>query len=103
MGDAHCDKEVKVRNAVLGNNASVINQTGKFAVVRSFSGVLFRMESVLNIDAAVAYDCPYTLRTRILLVRNALYVPSMQHNLIPPFLMREAELTVNNTPQIHKK
>eukprot|EP00957_Ditylum_brightwellii_P015461 1163567-Ditylum_brightwellii.AAC.1 len=54
-------------------------------------------------DAAVKYDCPHIDKTYMLLVRNALYVPSMDHNLIPPFVLREAEIKVNYTPKIHKK
>ena len=30
------------------------------------------------------------------MMRNALYVPSMPHNLIPPFIMREAGIVVNS-------
>ncbi|KAL7538844.1 hypothetical protein ACHAXR_009411 [Thalassiosira sp. AJA248-18] len=41
------------------------------------------------------------MKTYLLIVRNALYVSSMQHNLIPPFIMREAGLVVNDVPRIH--
>ena len=34
-------------------------------------------------------------------MRNVLYVHSMTNNLIPPFLMREAGLKVNDVPKIH--
>ena len=43
------------------------------------------------------------MKTYILAFRNALHVPSMNHNLIPPFVMREAGLTVNDVPKIHTK
>ena len=55
------------------------------------------------IDAAVAYDYPITNQTFILVARNVLYVPAMDHNLILPCVMREAWLTVNDTPMIHIK
>ena len=55
------------------------------------------------VDGAVAYDCPYTHRTYILIMRNALYVPTLDHSLIPPFIMREAGLVVNDIPKIHVK
>ena len=35
--------------------------------------------------------------------RNVLSVPSLEHNLIPPFILREAGLIVNDTPKIHKE
>jgi hypothetical protein len=36
----------------------------------------------------------------ILVAYNSLYVPTMTHNLVPPFLLREAGLIVNETPKI---
>ena len=88
---------------VVGNNATIFSNSGKSADVRPFSSKCSKMESVPIVDAAVAYDCPYTLKTYLLTVRNALHVPSMEHNLIPPFIMREAGLIVNDTPKIHTK
>ena len=35
--------------------------------------------------------------------RHVLSVPSLEHNLIPPFILREAGLIVNDTPKIHKE
>ena len=35
------------------------------------------------------------------MVRNALCVPSMEHNLIPPCILREVGLILNDTPKIH--
>ena len=46
------------------------------------------------VDAAVQYDCPFTGNIYILVLRNALYVPAMDNHLIPPFIMREASITV---------
>eukprot|EP00957_Ditylum_brightwellii_P128393 9792090-Ditylum_brightwellii.AAC.1 len=55
------------------------------------------------VDAALKYDCPHQDKSYLLLVRNTLHVPSMDHNLIPPFMLREAGITVNDTPKIHKE
>ena len=53
------------------------------------------------VDAAVAYDCPFKHKTYVLLLRNALYFQEMNHCLIPPFIMREGGLLVNDKPKIH--
>ena len=37
----------------------------------------------------------------LIVVRNALHVPSMEINLIPPFILREAGITVNDKLKIH--
>ena len=57
------------------------------------------MDKVEIVDVAMAFDDPITTRTFILVMRNALYIPSMGHNLIPPFIMREASLYVDETPK----
>ena len=37
----------------------------------------------------------------MLVIRNELYVPSMEHDLMQPFIMRSGGFTVNDTPEIH--
>jgi hypothetical protein len=51
------------------------------------------------VDAAVRYGRDG--RVYILMIRNALYVPSLEYNLLPPFMMREAGVIVRDTPKIH--
>ena len=51
------------------------------------------------VDKALAYDDPYSHKTFILVIRHCLDIPSMDHNLIPPFLLREAGLQVRETPK----
>ncbi len=34
-------------------------------------------------------------------MRNALLIPSMSHNLLPPFLIQEASLFLDETPKFH--
>lgn len=55
------------------------------------------------VDAALAYDCPYSHQTYLCVVRQGLYVSTMDHNLVPPFIMREAGLTVNDTAKQHRE
>ena len=85
---------------VVGRHCLIIHKTGKTADVSAFTPDLESIEIPI-VDAALVYYCPYTGKEYVLLLRNALYVPSMQHNLIPPFIMREAGLLVNDTPKIH--
>ena len=47
------------------------------------------------------YEDPYTGHNVVLVVWNALYVPSMKRNLIPPFIIREKGIKVKDTPNIH--
>jgi len=86
---------------VVGAQATIIQTSGRSAEVRAFSDDCSKLEKVPIVDAVIAYDCPYTMKTYLMIVKNALYVPSMAHNLVPPFIMREAGLVVNDVPMIH--
>ena len=88
---------------VVGSQATVFGNSGRTADVKPFSNDYSKLQSVPIVDAALAYNCPYTMKTYILTVRNALHVESMHHNLIPPFILREAGLIVNDVPRIHTK
>ena len=86
---------------VVGRQATIIHRTSKHAEVRAFTKECQTLRRVPIVDAAFAYDCPATMKTYILIARNDLHVPSMDHNLIPPFIMREAGITVNDKARIH--
>ena len=84
---------------VVGRHALVLSRSGQSVDVNPFTPDYLSM-NVPIVDAAVKYDCPYDGKSYILILRNALHVPSMQNNLIPPFMMREAGLQVNDVPKI---
>ena len=86
---------------VVGKQATVISDSGTYAEVKAFADDCKTLSRVPIVDAAIAYDCPASHETYILIVKNALLVKSMAHNLIPPFIMREAGLEVNDVPRIH--
>ena len=84
---------------VVGRNVYIISDTGRIAEVNPFTLDYASMRTSIA-DADVRYDCPYDGKTYIFVLRNALHVPSMKNNLIPPFVMREAGIRVNDTPKI---
>ena len=85
---------------VVGQHAFIINNTGKTAEVSPFTSSYDALKNVPIVDAIIAFDCPITDKAYLLVCHNALYVSSMIHNLIPPFIMREANLVVNDIPKI---
>ena len=85
---------------VVGKNCYVLAETGKSADVSPYTPDYDAMK-VPIVDAAVRYDCKFTGQSYALVIRNALYVPAMSNNLIPPFILREAGIQVNDTPKIH--
>ena len=87
--------------AVAGANVLIISKSGLVATVTPFLADLPPMDDIEIGDVAMAYDNPRTGVTYILVMRNALLIPTMDHNLIPPFLIREAVLFLDETPKLH--
>ena len=85
---------------VVGKHAYILSDTGRTADVNAYNPQYEAMVIPI-VDAAVQFSCPYTGNDYILVLRNALHVPAMEHHLIPPFIMREAGIKVNDTPKIH--
>ena len=87
--DSHAD------SPVLGKSAVIIKKTDRRVSVRGFADEIGKTISVPVVDGVLAYDCEFTGETVLMIIRNALHVPSMNNHLIPPFMMRLAGLDVN--------
>ena len=82
--------------AVVGHQAYVISHMNQFVNVQAFADEVTGLTDIHVVDAAIGYDCPYSGETYIVALKNALSVPSMSHNLVPPFILREDGLEVND-------
>merc|ERR1712194_662793 len=85
----------------VGRQAFVFSHSGQYANVQAFADEVEGLQKVPIDDAVIAYDCLSSGETYLLVVRNALCVPTMEINLIPPFILREAGLILNDVPKIH--
>ena len=86
---------------LIGKQAFVFIHSGQYANVRAFTDEFKGIPKVPIVDVVITYDCPQYGQTYLLVVRNALCVPSMEHNLIPPFILRESGLVLRDTQKIH--
>ena len=98
--EARTELDSHANMAIIGRNAYILNDSGRTAQVSPFTQDYEALSEVPIVDAAILYECPHTNKAHILIVRNALSVPAMEHNLIPPFIMQEAGIRVNDTPKI---
>ena len=73
---------------VIGAQGPIIQNTGKYDDVNSFSPDVGTISRVPIVDAVLGYDCPIYGKTALLVARNELFVESKDYNLIPPFIMR---------------
>ena len=85
---------------VIGMNSYILSEIGETVDVAPFTPDC-KPISVELVDAALKYECPYSGEVKILIIRRGLYVPSMTHNLLPPCLLREAGININEVPKIH--
>jgi hypothetical protein len=75
--------------AVAGIDCTLIATSGHHASAIPFSSKLPKMDMVEIGAVAIAYNNPISLLTYLLVMRNVLLIPMMDHNLIPLFLMHQ--------------
>ena len=80
---------------VVGKNAMILYKTEMTVNVTPFSNDFGIVPEVPVVHAAVAYYCPITGNSTILIINNALYIRYMEHDLLPPIMMRLNELLVD--------
>jgi hypothetical protein len=97
--DSRTELDSHANMPVVGRHAYIISDTGRVADVSPFTPDYESMQLRI-VDAAVQYDCPYNGESYILVIRNTLHVPSMKNNLLPPFVLRQAGIRLNDTPKI---
>ena len=97
--ESRTDLDSHANMPVVGRHAYIFRYTGKTASVNAFSPDYDPLETKI-VDAAVLYQCPYTGTATLLVIMNALYVPSMNNNLISPFILRLAGIDARDTPKI---
>ena len=81
-------------------HAYILNYTGRTAEVSPFTSSYDALKNVPIVDAIIAYDCPLSGKICLLVCHNALFVSSITHNLILPFIIRETNIVVNEVPKI---
>ena len=85
---------------VVRRNCYILSELGKCIDVSLFTLVYKALRAPM-VDVAIQYDSPYDGKSHILVIQNALHVPSMANNLLPPFMLREAGVEVNDKAKIH--
>ena len=87
---------------VVGKNCLIIDKVeGRTCNALPFDPSIGIAKSIPIVDAALAYDCPFTHQTYILIIRNAMHINSLDNNLIAPFILRESGLIVSEIAKIH--
>ena len=93
--DSHAD------TCAIGDACLVLQDTGRTVTVEGYMESAGSSNEVPVVTAAVAYDCPTTFNTYILIFHEALRVYGMSTHLINHFQLREQGIIVNDTPLQH--
>ena len=84
---------------VVGENDLILYKTDMTVNVTPFSDDFGMMPEIPVVHAAVAYYCSVTGSTTILIINNTLYIAEMEHNLLPPIMMRLNGIMVDECPK----
>ena len=97
------DLDSHVNVVVVGKHTVIIDDTDRRTEVSSFSQEYESLSKVTIVDPTIRYDFRYSGETYLLIVRNALSILAMDHDLIPPFIIRKAEVDVKCVPKLECK
>ena len=53
------------------------------------------------IDGNLAHECHFTVKVFVLVITNALHAPSMDHDLMSPFIIRSGSIIINDVSNIY--
>ena len=73
---------------MVGKNDTILHKTEMTVNVNPLSDEFGMMSEVPLVHAVVAYNCPLTGQTYILIINNALYIAEMEQHLLPPIMMK---------------
>ena len=94
--DSHCNVPL-----VGADGCNPFEDTGKRMDISGYKGGKATDIGVPIMNVICAHDCPFSKKTILCVLRNALVINGVRTNLIPPFIMREAGLVVKDTAKIH--
>ena len=75
-------------NTWISRECFIFESTDETCIVEPFSSDVDVAKNIPIVDAALAYDCPFTNETYILIIHNALYIIYVDQHFTPPFIMR---------------
>lgn len=91
--DSHAD------TCVVGKHALILMDFDRPVNVIGYDPSLGTTKDLRTVSAAIAYDDPETGETRVMVIHQAVHIPTLQHNLLCPMQLRMNDVEVNETPK----
>ena len=97
-GECRTELDSHANMPVVGKEALIVEQSGKTVEASPFIPD-YKPIKVEVVNAVVQYDSPLDRREYMLVIQNALCIPSMSNNLIPHSSCGKMELLSMNVPR----
>jgi hypothetical protein len=97
--EPNTDLDSHTNQSLLGFNTLVIHNFDKPVNIVGYDPRGPVTHSLHMISWVLAYDCPNTGATFILIVHQAIHNAKLEHNLLSPFQMQLNDIIVNETPK----
>ena len=99
LDESNTDLDSHADQCMLGYKTLVVNDFDKPINIVGYDPKGPVTASLRTITGALAYDCPETGDTSILVVHQAIHNPELEHNLLSPLQMRLNDVMVNDIPK----
>ena len=92
-----CHLDTHADTCAFGKHCRVLSTYSESVNVSGFHKSMDSLKNIKIARVAVAYECPLSFQTYILIFDQVLYIPSLDTNLLCVDQMREFGLIVNDT------
>ena len=96
--EIRCELDSHADTCAFGKHCLVLATYSETLTVSGFDPTLGTIPNVKLAKVAVAYDCPLSLHTYLLIFDQVLYMPTMEHHLLCVDQMRDNGIVVNEEP-----
>ena len=97
--EIRCELDSHADTCVVGNEALIFQDFGRPVQVSAYDPSLGTKPDMKVVSAALAYDDPNTGEVKILIVHQAILIPTIDHTLLSPMQMRMNGVNVDECPR----
>jgi hypothetical protein len=94
-----CEIDNHADTCVLGNDCVILQDFERTVNVVGYDDSQGVREGCRTVTGAVAYDDPMSGEVIIIVIHQAIHIPTMSHNLLCPMQMRMNDVRVNEVPK----
>lgn len=99
MTESQTDLDSHADQCAVGSNSLIVHDYERPINVSGYDPNGPVAADLKTVSAALAYDDPVSGETMILLVHQAIYIPTISHNLLSTMQVRLNDVIINDTPR----